>query len=66
MIEREFMSKYRDVDAVVVTLLWDVYRHSTWDQRANVTAALDRVRERHELGQYLTRQLSEGPRSMTP
>ena len=62
MIEREFRGRFRDVDAVVVGLLWAVYLRSTWDQRANVEAALGRLQSASELARYA----SDPRRSMAP
>lgn len=44
MTRREFRAAYRDIDPEVVDLLWEVYLRATFDQRANLVDALDRLR----------------------
>ena len=63
--ERRFHTAYRDVDAVVVELLWDVWRH-THDQRmrAKVEAALGQLQAQAEVSQFGARRRgapSRGP-----
>lgn len=61
--ERRFRTAYRDVDALVVGALWDVWRH-THDarMRANIETALARL----QAAAQLRLSASHPRRSMTP
>jgi hypothetical protein len=53
---REFLARYRDVDAVVVSVLHDAYLRADWNGRTSILAALDKLQAAAGLALFADRR----------
>ena len=60
MTEREFKVRYRDLDAVVVTIMWNVWLRSAWDVRQDILTAFDRLAGAAVVAQFGARRSVAG------